>query len=422
MTRRNEKLTSEKKLVVVFDICSSTTILEDLKRTDNLAAWRDLLISLKQCLRREGSRLQLEIYKFIGDGWVLLFPRATAKGKLCALLRKLSERFDHEFTQSISPLLSQPPNPVGLMFGIDAGELIRLKMNEQTEYLGRAINVAARLQSATKDLPDGPSYTALFSNNALNSPKPRSAGLAFERRTVSLRNISPPSMECFLFHTRGRPRREGRGPLNTTPSRAPTSDRNGGEVSSSTRAGHLEMVFVPGRKPYFEEQPTRALPAGLLVDRRYRVGIRNTGGATISGARVILENCEPCESDGIHLGHALQVMGQPSGPGGDFSVPPGDVPSVFVDVAFDETVSSRPHGNAFGLCYVAPVPSNAIPRGSYVLTLRLEGCGSPTRKKFKIIQDPTTTLLKMHELASNDVPVKMARPVRTRATERGPGA
>ena len=41
------------------------------------------------------------------------------------------------------------------MFGIDAGELIRLELNGQVEYLGRAINVASRLQSYTKELPVG---------------------------------------------------------------------------------------------------------------------------------------------------------------------------------------------------------------------------------------------------------------------------
>ena len=405
MTRKNEKLAFERRLVVVFDICSSTTILEDLKRTDNLTAWRDLLITLKQCLLREGDKLQLELYKFIGDGWVLLFPRGTAKGKLCAFLRILSEAFDHEFGKSISPLLSQPPNPIGLMFGIDTGELIRLQMNEQTEYLGRAINVAARLQSATKDLPDGPSYTALFSNNALNSPKPPPPGLTFDRRTVSLRNISPPTIECFLFHTYERLRQETPRQLNTTTISVSTDNKRSKELHTSKCDGYLELIFVPGRKPYFEEQRLRRLPAGPFIDRRYRVGIKNTSSATISGVRLILENCEPCESDGVHLGHALQVMGQPSVVTGDFSVPPGDdAPPVFVDVAYDETVGGQPHGDAFGLCYAAPVASNAVPRGSYILTLRVEGCGSPIRKRFRIFQDPTTTLLKMHELTSDDKP------------------
>jgi class 3 adenylate cyclase len=156
MTRENDELKVVRRLVVVFDICSSTTILEDLKRTDNLAEWRNLLIGLKEALLLEGANLDMELYKFIGDGWVLLFPYKAAKDKLCHFLSVLSMAYAAQFEASIGPLLSKQPNPIGLTFGIDAGELIRLEMNENVEYLGRAINVAARLQSSTKDLPGGP--------------------------------------------------------------------------------------------------------------------------------------------------------------------------------------------------------------------------------------------------------------------------
>ena len=93
MTREDEKLTFERRLVVVCDICSSTAILEDLKRTDHLAEWRNLLIGLKDCLLHIGESLGMELYKFIGDGWVLLFPEAIAKSKLCNFLGDLSMVF-----------------------------------------------------------------------------------------------------------------------------------------------------------------------------------------------------------------------------------------------------------------------------------------------------------------------------------------
>ena len=41
-----------RRVVVIFDITSSTTILEDLKRTDNLTVWRDFHINLKRFLPR----------------------------------------------------------------------------------------------------------------------------------------------------------------------------------------------------------------------------------------------------------------------------------------------------------------------------------------------------------------------------------
>jgi len=199
--QETEELGRERHLVVVFDICSSTTILEDLKRTDNLAAWRDLLLEMKANLQEEGSRLAMCLYKFIGDGWVLLFPDNVPKKELCGWLSRFSEWYQGQFERAIRPLLLQEPSPIGLMFGIDAGELIRLELDEQVEYLGRAINVAARLQAQTKDLRGGPSYKALFSRNSYNSPAPPPRDIAVEAAKVSLRNISPATIECFIFQT-----------------------------------------------------------------------------------------------------------------------------------------------------------------------------------------------------------------------------
>jgi class 3 adenylate cyclase len=197
----NEELGRERHLVVVFDICSSTTILEDLKRTDNLAAWRDLLLDMKANLQEEGIRAGMCLYKFIGDGWVLLFPDAVPKKDLCGFLCRISEWYHGQFERSIRPLLLQEPSPIGLMFGIDLGELIRLDLDDQVEYLGRAINVASRLQTQTKELRGGPSYKAIFSRNSFNSPGPPPRDIAVESTKVSLRNISPSTIECFIFQT-----------------------------------------------------------------------------------------------------------------------------------------------------------------------------------------------------------------------------
>lgn len=201
MTKETEELSRERHLVVVFDICSSTTILEDLKRTDNLGAWRNLLISLKDYVLEKGAPLGMDLYKFIGDGWVLLFPNSVPKMELCAFLGELSKRFEVRFEASIKPLLSQEPSPIGLMFGIDAGELIRMVLGNQVEYVGRAINVASRLQSYTKELPGGPAYKVIFSKNSFNSPAPPPTDLTVEPIKVSLRNISPPTMQCFAWQT-----------------------------------------------------------------------------------------------------------------------------------------------------------------------------------------------------------------------------
>jgi len=46
MTRVNMELVSIENLIVTFDICSSTSILEDLILSNNIVAYRDLIIKL----------------------------------------------------------------------------------------------------------------------------------------------------------------------------------------------------------------------------------------------------------------------------------------------------------------------------------------------------------------------------------------
>jgi class 3 adenylate cyclase len=374
MTREDERPEVVRKLVVVFDTCSSTSILEDLKRTDNLAAWRNLLIGMKEWLREIGDELGMELYKFVGDGWILLFPDRIAKDKLCKFLQKFSKWFDTEFHRQISGLLEPQPAPIGLTFGIDSGELIRLEMNELVEYIGRAINMATRLQGQSKEVPGGPAYKALFSKSWFNSAPRPPATIKVDSAKVSLRNIvSGDNYECLVFKT-------------YEPARVQAQQHQHGKHS-------LEIVFEGDTKPYLEEQSTKILTGRKLMDRRYRIGIKNTTRVVVP-VRVVLENCEPNQPEGVHLEHPLQVMGHPNGTS-EVALQPGDNPSAFVDVVFDEILEGIPYGNAFGLCYAAHVTLFAIPRGSYVLTLRVEGNGLQNRKQFRIYQEPKTQLLTM---------------------------
>ena len=198
MTRENEKSVIARKLVIVSDIRSSTSVLEDLKGTDNLDCWRNLLINLKDQLRKSGTPLGIEIYKFIGDGWVLLAPPNIEKDDLFEFLADFSRGFEVGFDFGISGLLSRQPESLGLTFGIDTGDLIQMEMNEQIEYVGRPINVAARLQSEAKN--QGCKYVALFSKNsyALLSGPIRDDRL--KPTKVSLKNIrGGAEIDCLLY-------------------------------------------------------------------------------------------------------------------------------------------------------------------------------------------------------------------------------
>jgi class 3 adenylate cyclase len=179
------------KLVVFFDICSSTSILEDLIRSERQKCWRDVIISLKNFLREERESLNFEIYKFIGDGWILLFDTKFPPADLFRFLWRLCKKYNELYINKIDGVLSSEIGNIGISFGIEKGSLMRVLMNGQIEYIGRALNVAARLQGAIKDGDSKPQGKVLMSNNVYEDFKTYLLG-KFEIFTVTrkLRNIS----------------------------------------------------------------------------------------------------------------------------------------------------------------------------------------------------------------------------------------
>src|SRR6266404_8338990 len=98
MSRKSDPITTVHRIVVAFDICSSTMILEDLLRTENERRWRNLLIGLKKELVLQAKHMQFELYKFVGDGWILLFEETRTSGPaLIRLLQVLAARYQHLF-------------------------------------------------------------------------------------------------------------------------------------------------------------------------------------------------------------------------------------------------------------------------------------------------------------------------------------
>jgi class 3 adenylate cyclase len=168
MTRPSDTPISVRKLVLIFDICSSTTILEDLIRTENQGAWQAVLTNLKRFmwqLRKDAAFF--DMYKFMGDGWILLFDDGAVTGaQLMEIASRLCNAYAFLFRNHVEPVLSVMPKHVGITFGADEGSLVRIVMNKQREYVGRAINVAARLQSAVKQQKGAPPGTLLITKNA----------------------------------------------------------------------------------------------------------------------------------------------------------------------------------------------------------------------------------------------------------------
>ena len=168
MTRRKDSLFIEKHIVLTFDICSSTDILEDLHRTENIKEWRDFIIWIKQYLTKKSKTEDFILYKFTGDGWILLFDFNYLGEDLIDFLEDFCDEFHSRLKTKILDILETPPDVIGLTFGMDRGTLVKIRMNKIDEYVGRAINVACRLQGAIKDKDSAPQYKILMTNHLYN--------------------------------------------------------------------------------------------------------------------------------------------------------------------------------------------------------------------------------------------------------------
>lgn len=153
-----DKVRHDDRLVMVFDICSSTTIIEALLVNGKFSKWRSLIIRIKNFLIEVSKTLDFEVYQFTGDGWILLFtpPNSiTEMTEIVTFMTVLSRWFQDKFTDTVFDFLpSTPDYLVGLTFGLDSGPLIKILMNKKDEYVGRPINLACRLQSAIKGIDD----------------------------------------------------------------------------------------------------------------------------------------------------------------------------------------------------------------------------------------------------------------------------
>ena len=162
-------------IVVAFDICSSTEVIESLIRRAELGRYTKLLEKIKHHLADAQRTLPFVLYKFTGDGWILLFPLSDNQGQrvdvrqVLTFMHDLSVWFKRAFQEFVGKHLDTPLSTTGIKFGVDKGPLHRMTMYQRKEYIGRAIIVACRLQAAIKDRDKSPAYKALVTNSVFNN-------------------------------------------------------------------------------------------------------------------------------------------------------------------------------------------------------------------------------------------------------------
>ena len=176
-------------IVVVFDMCSSSNIIEDLTLSGNLHILQKLIVEMKQWLIERSRELSFTIYKFTGDGWILFFELDSEGEKLICFLNELCGYYKKKFDADILPVLEIRPQTIGMTFGVEKGDLVQIAMEEKTEYIGRPINIACRLQKAAKEKKRSSNYEALASRQVFNSYFQHLEGIKALPVEKSLRNI-----------------------------------------------------------------------------------------------------------------------------------------------------------------------------------------------------------------------------------------
>jgi hypothetical protein len=155
-------------LVVTFDMCSSTTMVEELTLCGAMNRYDQLVTAVKEHLAAAQKEVLFDPYKFSGDGWILLFPVAVNGDHVFRCLQSLCTSYKTAAEHFVLRHLPTPLPVTGLTFGIEKGPLRSMTIYGQREYVGRALNVACRLQAAIKDNDDSPAYKALVSKAAFN--------------------------------------------------------------------------------------------------------------------------------------------------------------------------------------------------------------------------------------------------------------
>jgi len=197
--------------VLFFDICSSSRIIEDLSIGEGrtrISRWETLLAALGQRLTDASKAAGFEVYKFVGDGWIILFDPASDPATQLAFLASLCDFYEEKFVEQIDEQLQTEIGLRGLTFGLDSGDIYPVDLQGTREYIGSPLNIASRLQSAIRnpqDPTDNPANQLLMPRPLFNDRYRDAIGKQYAASTVkrTLRNIRNDStMYCTRIHLR----------------------------------------------------------------------------------------------------------------------------------------------------------------------------------------------------------------------------
>jgi hypothetical protein len=135
--------------IIVMDLCSSSVILEKLQTAGKIKVWRRLWKKIFNHMTRDFYfSIRCKPYKFVGDGFIILYRHQFSQD-LFTFMQKLNS-LSCQILKEVLDKFEIKPKRFGFAYGIDRGELIKMQLLGNAEFMGEAINAATRLQAQLK--------------------------------------------------------------------------------------------------------------------------------------------------------------------------------------------------------------------------------------------------------------------------------
>ena len=124
------------RYVLIFDICSSTIILEDLHRTNQSGRYMDLVDEINSFLYKNNIYFEYEVYKFLGDGFILIFNENTVVESVLLFIIRLVDNCNNMLSRFLDDYVEITKLPrFGITIGLDKGIIYKRNLNEKKEYI-----------------------------------------------------------------------------------------------------------------------------------------------------------------------------------------------------------------------------------------------------------------------------------------------
>lgn len=190
-----------KKGILIFDICSSTEILETLVNSGHEDEYMNMIRKMDRCLAKLSQFFSFTNYKFLGDGFILVINTEKIKTEDVLYLSYIINKIgNYLLNDLIDNYIQITLKRKGLTFGYDIGDVSNFHVANKLEFAGKPINLSSRLQgSLDKEEDSGCILFSLEARNNIESKQLKTIINRFERERTFKNICGDKSIRCFCY-------------------------------------------------------------------------------------------------------------------------------------------------------------------------------------------------------------------------------